>query len=260
MKLTALSRAASVIACGLLLAGCGDGGGNDGSRLVVGQSSQVNGQTISTAAIVDANNQVVETSVTVPMTLIDNMPMNMGTGPAGAHAVLNFPAEVQSTTVLNHAQVHFNPNGHDPAGTYNVAHIDLHAYFTTPAQVAAVTTPDTVAPQANRVPTGYTAPPIFAAVPQMGLHASPNIDFGPGARPFTSTMVLGYTGGQLTFVEPMITVTKLQQRQSFTEVIPVPQVVDKPGRYPTRMIATYNQATDSYTFRFLEFVQPTNAT
>lgn len=144
------------------LTGCGGNGSGSTSRIITGDT-----QTIATGSgnvnvfawsRVAADNTVTEVGATVPLAVFQNPPAQ-GTGPAGAIAVIAFPAQTQTTTYFNHMELHWNPNGHPPAYTM-VPHFDLHFYSITPQDVRAVT-----APNRPRLPTTM-CPPAMSILPQ----------------------------------------------------------------------------------------------
>lgn len=250
----------ALAAATISLAGCSGGGdilgrGEQPTRVqVVGTTQQVSGaQVVSWATINRQTNLVEEVGVTVPLAVIQNPPSG-GSGPAGAFAVLPFPAQVKSSAYFDHVALHWNPAGHPPQFRYGVPHFDFHFYSIPSEEVARITPPDPTPPAADRVPSGYTYPGPNATVPQMGVHASPNADFAPGAPPFTASMVLGYYGGRMIFLEPMVTQSLLLQQQNVTLAVPRPAVLGRATRYPTTFRATYNAATDSYEMVFSDFV------
>ncbi|HZO86691.1 MAG TPA: hypothetical protein VFB38_00025 [Chthonomonadaceae bacterium] len=250
-KVRAAVGIASVTAVLAMLCGCG--GGDNDTTLVNGETQQVAGRSVTTWAQVGPNNMVQEVGVTVPADLIQNPPAQAGAGPAGALVTPAFPAVVQNTTFFNHFELQWEPNGHPPA-VYSVPHFDFHFYGVPVAQVQAVTAPDTAVPDASRIPAGYTYPGVNAVVPQMGAHASPDADFAPGAPAFTKTLIFGYYGGNLTFLEPMITQAFLNQRQNFTIAVPRPAALGRNTLYPTLLTVTYNAGTNSYDLVFSNFV------
>jgi hypothetical protein len=254
-----------------LSAGCGGSSSNTtlpaGTRIVTGETETVSGATVATWARLDAANSVLEAGVTVPLSVIANPPApepvrstrhaghssEVTVGPAGAFVVIDFPDEVKATTFLNHYEMHWNPDGHEPE-RYEVPHFDLHFYNQTPEQVKAVTAPDTIAPNANQIPTGYVYPGVMATVPEMGVHAAFGGEFAPGAEPFSASMILGYYKGKMTFVEPMITQTALLAKQTITLDVPRPEVLGQSTRYPTKFTAVYDSGLDAYQCTFSDFV------
>ncbi|MBW3623419.1 MAG: cytochrome C [Armatimonadetes bacterium] len=244
----------ALLAIGMLaLSGCG--GNDDDPEIVTGQSQNYFGGQVTTWAALSDEGTVEQVGFTLPLTSIQNA---SGHGPE-TMAVLNFPQQVSAQTFVNHLNIGWNEHGHPPQGVYTVPHFDIHFYNQTPAQVQAINCTDTTAPEANRIPQGYALPPPTApgsCVPQMGFHASPGSDFAPG-NTFTRTMVLGYYGGRLTFLEPMVTRQQLLQKQSFSLAIPAPQVVGISTRYPARLQAEWDEDEQAYHFILTDFVSVT---
>jgi len=232
------------------LAGCGGGSGGSGDiGLVMGDTQSVNGKNVTAWSRIAPDNTVQEVGATVPLSVFQNPPTS-GTGPAGAIAVVSFPARTQATTFFNHLEIHWNPNGHPPAFTM-VPHFDLHFYGVPVSDVRAVTAPDPVDPAADHVPANYVYPPASDVVPEMGRHAHDPNDY---QGTFTTKVnVAGFYNGQLTFVEPTVTQAYLEQKVNFTLSVPRPAVLGRTTRYPTTFTATYDAATDSYTFVYSGF-------
>jgi hypothetical protein len=192
--------------------------------------------------------------------MAENMPPR-GTGPAGAIAVLNFPAIVQAATYFNHAEIHANPAGHanglgaDPH-RYEVPHFDFHFYSIPVADVWAI--PGGLffaeAP-AERLPDGY-GQPERRSVPQMGRH-----DQSFAERATTEedhwlySMLTGFLpdASYMHFLEPMITREALLLRQNITLPVPIPAVLGRATNYPTECEVHYDQDTDAYHIVFKGF-------
>ena len=235
---------------GLILAlSCCGGNHENNTRTVFGATQQVSGNPVYTFGTLDQQEGVLEVGASVPLPVFQAPPAAAGAGPAGAIAVIRFPPEIYSATVFDHFELHWEPAGHPPAGTFDVPHFDFHFYGITEQEVAAIQPPDTAVPAANRVPAGYTYPGVGECVPQMGVHASP--DLLP--NPFEKVMILGYFGGKMTFIEPMVTQAYLVARNNFALDVPRPQVLGRATNYPTQFRATYNAGTNAYDFVFSNF-------
>jgi hypothetical protein len=246
---TLVASIASVGIAASLLGGCA--GETTGYSRVEGQSGFINGQRVSTWADVDSMNRVQAVGVTLPASLIQNPPHTQGTGPAGAQVSLLFPEVVRNTTFFNHFQAHHEHEGHPPP-MYSKAHWDFHFYGIPEDQVLAIAPPDSVAPAANRVPPGYIYPGVEQAVPEMGVHAIPESDLDPEFN-FQHTMIFGYWGGNMIFVEPMITDAFLQGRQTWSTPLAQPQVLGRSALFPRRFESRYNAATNTYTLIYSDF-------
>jgi hypothetical protein len=77
--------------------------------------------------------------------------------------------------------------------------------------------------------------PVPGGVPQMGTHwvdvTTPELNGGT----FTQTFLYGTYNGNVTFYEPMITKTFLDNNSSYQRSFPVPAKFKKDGYYPTKM-------------------------
>jgi hypothetical protein len=237
----------------IMISGCG-GSGDDWNR-VEGQSTVVNGSRVSTWARTDGAGQVQEVGVTFDAALIDNPPTVPGAGPAGASASLLFPEVVRNTTFFNNFQAHYEAMGHPPE-VYGTPHWDLHFYGIPETSIRAIVPPDTVAPTPDRIPPGYIYAGVEEVVPEMGVHAVAEADFHPG-HTFAHTMVMGYWGGQLIFVEPMITDAFFRTRQTWSTPVPQPAVLGRNTRYPTVFESRYNASNNTYTLVYSGFVSKT---
>ena len=262
---TGKTRAAVAVAATatlLTLAGCGGSGTTDPfsnlsppGRRITGATATIGGREVSSWATIDGNNVVTEVGVTLPLGVIQNPPAQPGSGPLGAIAVLPFPAQAQSGTFLNHFEMHWNPDGHEPARYEHSPHFDLHFYAVPEADVRAIAPGvDPAPPAADRVPDGYLYPGPNALVPQMGVHAVSKAEFAPGAPPFDASMILGYYNGRMTFVEPMITQELLLSKQTISLPIARPAVLGRATRYPTRFTGTYDARAGAYQLVLSDFV------
>ncbi|RYG43108.1 hypothetical protein EON79_17625 [bacterium] len=241
----------------MLSLGCsGDGGDNVSPlRVVNGESDVVHEDHIAqTYALLNASGTVLEAGVTVPYEAIETPPEGSGhtphsVGPAGSFLSLDWPAEVKSQTFFDHYEMHWNPNGHEPEA-WMVPHFDIHGYGITEESVMGIGGVDTAAPVADRLPAGYVYPGVEAVVPQMGVHS---VIPGPAAGP-PKTMVIGYWGGKMTFIEPMVTQAELMKKQSFDLEILVPAELGRVTKYPTRFRAIWEGDANRYRFVYDNFV------
>lgn len=225
-------------------------------RIVRGESATVSGVAVTTWARVLPHGRVSEVGLTLPLAVVQNPPDELGDGPHESLA-LAFPQVVQQTTYFNHAQIGWNPHGHGPGGAWMVPHFDFH-FEGVPLQtiwdigfgrpLASGLMGDPVAPAPERLPAGYVYPGQRALVPFMGVHAS-----RPDTYPPPATMLAGFFGGDMIFVEPMITQEFLLRRQSFSLDVPRPAVLGRSTRYPTRFEALYDKKADAYHFVFSAF-------
>ena len=212
------------------------------------------GQTVSGQAIFSwartNGGEVVEAGITIPLAIIENPPTRKGSGPAGAVAVLDFPPIVQQTTFLNHFELQWEKEGHEPP-VFMVPHFDFHFYGVSPEAVLKVAAPDPSPPPAERIPAGFTYPGAEYTVPQMGVHAFRPADL---EKPFTDVLIFGYYGGQMTFIEPMVTQETLLKQKPINYVVPVPASIGNSTRFPKQFKIEYDPASGACHLKFSDFV------
>lgn len=177
--------------------------------------------------------------------------------PTALMVSLPLPAEA-SGTGFDHAELGWNPNGHDPVQLYGKAHFDAHFYMVPQATQMAIlpNDPQFAAkaanfPAADLVPTTYVPPPgvpAASAIPQMGVHWTSINSPERNGQPFTSTFIFGSWDGQFIFVEPMVTKDYLETHPNATTTIPQPARWNNPGRYPTAYTVAYDAASKEYRF------------
>ncbi|WP_247729887.1 hypothetical protein [Halovivax limisalsi] len=138
----------------------------------------------------------------------------------------------------------WNPNGHPPAGVWSAPHFDVHFHMSPAPTVDAISGP--AAPEytlpARYVPDGYVRGPVVdeRVITDMGEHlvdpTAPELNGGD----FSNTLIWGVADpdgddiGELTFVEPMITRSFLQDHTAVDRRdIAQPDAYARSGRYPT---------------------------
>jgi hypothetical protein len=139
---------------------------------------------------------------------------------------------------FDHIGVNWRPQGHPPAGIYNRPHLDVHFYTVTVQERNAINLgaggqrmyrP----PDPDFLPPGYELSPGSGDA-RMGSHwwdlTSPELN----GESFTTTLLYGYYDGELTFLEPMVTVAHLKTRPLTKATIQQPAAVARTGHYPLR--------------------------
>lgn len=264
-----IGLAAVGLAAWLLTTGPGSTVGTDANETVFGETGTLYEGAVTTWARLNADGAVTAVGATVEIATIRNAPTadpHTGEEDGHEHTAGNslrvaMPATAQETTFFDHLQIDYNPAGHPPAA-YEAPHFDFHFYGIDVATQMAIDCTDRTMPPDALVPADYQVLPPMpepegGCVPEMGNHA---IDTGaPELRqedpaPFTETMILGYYGGELTFVEPMITREFLLEREGFGMSVPVPERVGRSTRYPTSFEAVYDEDQGIYRFVWSDFV------
>lgn len=145
-------------------------------------------------------------------------------------------------TRFDHCALDWNPNGHEPENIYGIPHFDFHFYFQ-PLEERMMIPPYPQAmdkfdnyPHADYLPANYFNG--GGGVPMMGSHwvdlTSPELD-PVNPKVFDQTFIYGTYDGEVTFIEPMITLDFINNTTSFVRAIPQPKKYEQNGYFPTQM-------------------------
>ena len=242
------------------LASCGS---KTEETIVQGETQTFGSAQMSTWAKLDSNGLVLEAGAVIPMSIIRDMPAP-GDGPGGAIAALKYPAAVVATTFFNTMVAQSNMTGH-PGPYYAAPHFDFHFYQVPKATVLTYVPsidehtcadPLSQPPNVVSLPSNYVMESTCVAY--MGTHAITNEDAAAmaGTKLFSKSMIQGYYGGKVIFVEPMVTQELMLTKQSFSLPVPMPAHfgLAAPTLYPTEFRADYDSAKDAYIFTFSRFI------
>jgi hypothetical protein len=162
--------------------------------------------------------------------------------------VLDFPSHAGSN-FYTHALVDWNPEGHEPPGTYDLPHFDFHFYII-PNEDRLAIGPNDIAEFENTPDAIYTPPQYFmipGGVPQMGAHwidlLSPEFNGGI----FTKTFIWGSYDGEFIFWEPMITRDYLLSQPDEEIDLRLPDGYQREGWYATKYKIAYSSKPGEYT-------------
>lgn len=254
LKHSSVLLAAAVLALSGVVANAGPD-----EKLIDGESLTIDGATVSTWARVNGKGKVIWVGLTMPVALAENTP-SPGSGPAGAFAVLNYPAIVQETTYFNHVEIQANPHGHATNPNFvdlnrnSVPHFDIHFYNIPVAQVFTIPAGIYFAQvSSDRLPVGF-AQPDARSIPEMGRHAALLSEF-TAVGPLDATMIAGFLpdASFMHFIEPMVSSDFLVARRNFTLPVPTPAVLGKATQYPAECVVLYDKGIDAHHFVFLGF-------
>ncbi|MFN2440146.1 MAG: DUF5602 domain-containing protein [Chitinophagaceae bacterium] len=234
----------AAVVVSMSLASCEKEDEKDKGKVYQGLAVNMGNGTANSFIKVDRHNKPLEIGITMTKGALTNLPQN----PADFERltfVLGLHEKALELTPFDHIVINWGPQGHPPAGVYNVPHFDFHFYTITLAEQLAIPpyTPASAAkfdllPPAGFMPASYIPDP--GGVPAMGKHwGDPN-----SLRPFSHTMVYGSYNGQLNFVEPMVTLPVLQSGVTIRTPYAQPEKFAKTGKwYPTK----YNIYLDKHT-------------
>lgn len=177
--------------------------------------------------------------------------IDIGSECVGGHErVLFLPSEWDELpTPFRWALFNWNPAGHGPPGIWDVPHFDFHFFIQSLAdrnririgrcamlvdcddlRVGQAPVPDAY------LPDGYEDRGVVEF--GMGNHLIDPATFGAPSRPATHTFIYGAWAGEISFLEPMITLGFLERVRSGAEPsrcypVPQPDAVREPGYWPT---------------------------
>ena len=158
---------------------------------------------------------------------------------------LELPVEAKITG-FDHLAVDWNPHGHEPTPIYGLPHFDFHYYRVSKTELALVVPgPDMTPVPVNYAPQDYKSGVI--AVPNMGVHWVDTLAPEFTGKPFTNTFIYGFYHGQLTFMEPMVTLTTLQGQSDVKLNIKQPKDFQKSVYYPALTHISYDGTAKEYT-------------
>ncbi|MEZ0485708.1 DUF5602 domain-containing protein [Fibrella aquatica] len=158
--------------------------------------------------------------------------------------MLALPDEATAKTPFKHVMIDWNPQGHEPAGIYDVPHFDFHFYMQPMNEVMAIPPYEQAPAKFDNVPAAVYLPVDFAkgpgGVPGMGAHWSDVTSPEFKGQAFTETFVFGSYDGKVTFWEQMVTLSYLKTNPKLDKAIRQPAQFQTPGYYPTRYSITTN--------------------
>ncbi len=146
---------------------------------------------------------------------------------------LDFHHKALEATLFEHVALGLSAAGHGlPPSGFMGPHFDFRFFMMTAEERLAIPPPP--APGFNvSPPPGYLPPnyALNAPVAQIGRHWGENI-FTAGMT-VPHTMIYGTWNGELTFINPIVTLTTLASGQSYSVNYPQPQFFAEHGYYPT---------------------------
>lgn len=169
--------------------------------------------------------------------------------------VLAFPEEI-SATPFRHVLVNWNPEGHEPAGIYDVPHFDFHFYTINSTERQQIPSWETDSASFKNVPGPAYFPANYlylgGGIPQMGAHlidiTSPELH----GSPFKETFIYGSYAGKVIFLETMVERNFFEAAQLSRDV-PRPEKVQQQGMYPKHYRIVKDANSYSIIFDDLEF-------
>ncbi|HEX8495293.1 MAG TPA: hypothetical protein VF658_20950 [Pyrinomonadaceae bacterium] len=232
---------------------------NDNVKTYYGKPQAFGGGAVTTYVTVDRSSVPVALGIEIPAKAFASLPAN------AQELIFEFPNE--ANTPFRFMDMHWNPQGHPPVGTYTVPHFDFHFYLQSlqernsidPGRCNGLDCADyeraVRAVPAQYVPQDYRD--VKAVEPRMGNHL---IDPASGEfnnQPFTRTFIYGAYDGRITFYEPMLSLHYLQSQPNEYLDLKLPAAYAQTGYYPTRYSVRYDTAKGVYRISLERFVYHT---
>ncbi|MBO9619754.1 MAG: DUF5602 domain-containing protein [Niabella sp.] len=237
------AEASTVMTSGLQLSASGD-------KVYKGPEVSFKKGKVTTLYQVDDAERPVSLAISIDNAAWNSLNMD---APGGSNnvppntVVLRFHPKVDAR-IFNHAELDWNPHGHEPVQIYGKPHFDFHFYNVSLAYVDAI-------PPYNVDPTRFNNWPALdylpahyinpgGGVPKMGCHwvDTTSAEFTP--QGFGQTFIYGTYDGKVTFLEPMITKAFFEANPEFKRSIPQPKKVAISGYYPT--MVEVQKTTEGY--------------
>jgi hypothetical protein len=220
------------------------------ARLVFGDAVAFGRGTIRTLAALDADGRPSTLGVSFSAEALDGLPDAVPSDDIGWLFRLPLPAGV-AMPPYDHVAVYWNPHGHEPHGVYDVAHIDVHFFLTSPSEADRITAMGRDLelcyrlPPASAIPAGYILPP-GTQHRRMGVHWIDKDSTEFSGQPFTATYIVGSYDGQVNFLEPMIARAFLASRPNLRKPAPMPAAVARSGWYPSAWVVRWDEQRREY--------------
>ncbi|MFT5169076.1 MAG: hypothetical protein ACI8P3_004324 [Saprospiraceae bacterium] len=189
----------------------------------------------------DENNVTVAVGVKFTAAALENLP-------AEIVYTLEFPSETD-VAPFNHVTIDWSDHGHDPPDVYDVPHFGFHFYYVSKDFRNGITANDStefaLVPDLKYIPETFAQTP--GGVPSQGAHwintESPEWNGGT----FAETFLYGTYNGEITFLEPMITMDYLNTKQNV--IIPIKQPTEYlvNGYHPMSYTFEFDAKTNEYT-------------
>jgi hypothetical protein len=169
--------------------------------------------------------------------------------------VLDFP-KTKGKNFYTHALLDWNPQGHEPPGTYDIPHFDFHFYIISKEARLAIGPNDTIqfanAPAAKYIPPFYIQIP--GGVPQMGAHWADVLSPEFHGQVFTKTFIWGSYDGAFTFWEPMVSMNYLLSHPNDLVPLRQPSAYKVDGWYANSYKVAYSVNPNEYTVALTDLV------
>lgn len=220
------------------------------ARLQFGDPVAFGRGTIRTLVAFNADGRPASLGVSFSASALEGLPAAAPSDDIGWLFRLPLPSGV-ALPPYDHVAVYWNPRGHEPHGVYDVSHIDVHFFLTSPEEVDRITAADRDLelcyrlPPASAIPPGYILPPNTQHR-RMGVHWIDADAAEFKGQPFTATYIVGSYDQQVNFLEPMIAHAFLASRPNLRKTLPQPAAFARTGWYPSAWAVRWDEQRGEY--------------
>jgi hypothetical protein len=204
----------------------------------------------------DNDSKPLAVGITLTKSAVDQLPDHGGDASHHMNEFILPMPEQAGTTAFKHVMVNWNPEGHEPAGIYDVPHFDFHFYTIASQERQLIAAWEVDSAKFKNVPGPAYFPNNYlylgGGIPQMGAHlidiTSPELH----GNPFKETFIYGSFNGKVIFLETMVEMNYFQGAQVNREV-PRPAKVQQTGYYPKHYQVIKDNSSYSIVFDSMEY-------
>jgi len=169
--------------------------------------------------------------------------------------------------------IEWNPQGHPPLDVWTYPHFDFHFYTMDAAGRARAqcTTFPPCAVDATSAALFADINPLYypedfsvdlgSAVPNMGIHAEweldPQLISDNPPEWKGATFIYGFIDGEVSFLEPMVTLSLIASKETFVREVQQPVVYPATGEYPTEYRIYWDNESERHVIELGGLVQRT---
>jgi hypothetical protein len=206
--------------------------------------------TIRTVVATDNHGKPTTLGVSFSASALEGLPAEPPADDIGWLYRLSLPSGI-AVPPYNHVAVYWNPGGHEPHGVYDVPHIDVHFFLTSPEEADGITAIDRDLEKCYRLPPANTIAPGYILPPntqhrRMGVHWIDADAQEFKGQPFTASFLYGSYDHQINFLEPMIARAFLASRPNLTKSLVQPAAFARAGWYPSTWVVRWDGERGEY--------------
>lgn len=159
---------------------------------------------------------------------------------------LRLPTEATAPP-FDHIELRWIGSAAEPDAIFERPQLGVHFYLLSPAEREAIRDSAEAAqiPALELIPRSYI--PLARLLARAGTHwidpTAPELN----GEPLSGSLLYGFYGGRMSFLEPRIAGALLRSRRELTREIKLPEHYARPGYYPTRYRVRYDADAREYT-------------